>query len=305
MFYVWPLGARVEEPYLDEVTHLEIALKATRLSLQRRGLLMNHVPFLPVFGAPPLAELVLGVQFDELGSYTSVNAKDIRELFEREFPIIDEQPRLQPQFEAFGGVPFSTGVQFQFGNKPVTNRLWFVNEVGDKLLQFQSDRFLVNWRKNGASAEYPRFESMLETFQEKLSVLEEFFQSRFGHRLSINQAEISYINLVPVEQFSEAEQWFSVWRGSYPKTDSLDINFNQVVDDEAGKPQARLFHRILSVFAMDGSTAFQLELTFRGKPVDGNFQSASSFVKRGREVIAQRFWEMTTDEAHRKWEYRP
>lgn len=266
---------------------------------------MTNNPFLPSFAAPPLAELVLGVQFDEVGAYTSVNAKDVMELFQLEFPLVSEQPRLQPQFEAFGGVPFSSGVQFQFSNKPVTtNRLWFANNTGDTLLQFQSDRFLLNWRKGMTTPEYPRFEACFEMFQSRLSVLADFLRSRFGQGISINQAEVTYINLVPLENFTDAAQWFSIWQGSYPNTESLEINFNQVVNDDAGKPYARLFHRLQSVYAMDQSKALQLELTYRGKPVEKNVDSAAIFLQRGREEIVKRFWEMTTENAHNEWEYR-
>ena len=256
---------------------------------------------LPDFTDPPLNEVVLGVQFAPVPSYTSVNARDVWELFKGEFPSIQEHPLLQPQFETFGGANLQPSFQFQVGAPPVGSRLWFITAEENHLLQFQPDRFLTNWRKRPNAQPYPRFEGIAEAFENNLDALAKHFASDFSYTLDVNQAEVAYINVIPVEDFSHAGKWFSVWNGAL-NIEAINTSFNEVIRDRDGKPYARLSHVIQSVFTIDGKgKAFSLSLTFRGKPLGNDVQSAMNFLVTGREAIVMRFKEMTTVAAHEVW----
>ena len=124
---------------------------------------------LPEFRAPPLSEFVVGVQFAPIPGYSSIDARAIWELFRSEFPIVQEQTPLPPQFETFGGGQ-SSGFQIQFGTVAGPMRLWFVGEQNNHLLQFQPDRFLLNWRRSDQGS-YPRYEVIADRFQELLCAL--------------------------------------------------------------------------------------------------------------------------------------
>lgn len=263
---------------------------------------MKRPEHLPDFTDPPLDEVVLGVQFAPVLQYTSVNARDVWELFKSEFPKVQEQPLLQPQFETFGGANLQPSFQFQVGAPPVGSRLWFISEQDNHLLQFQSDRFLINWRKNPNPQPYPRFEGIAEAFEKGLISLASHLASDFGHAIEINQAEVTYINIVPVDEFSNVGQWFGVWNGDISNIEGLNTSFDEVIKDENGKPYARLFHAIQSVYSIDGKhKAFNLSLTFRGKPSGTDVASAMRFVTTGREAIVMRFKQMTTESAHKHW----
>ena len=67
---------------------------------------------LPVFSNPPLDEVVLGIQFTPVSSYTSVHGNDVWALFREEFPLVQEHPALEPKFETFGGVNPTSGIDF-------------------------------------------------------------------------------------------------------------------------------------------------------------------------------------------------
>ncbi len=257
----------------------------------------NH---LPDFTKPPLDEVVLGVQFAPVPTYTSVNSRDVWELFRTEFPDVEEHPLLQQQFETFGGSNLQPVFQFQVGS-PVGNRLWFISKQKNHLLQFQSDRFLANWRKSPNPNPYPRFESISEAFERNLNTLVLHFSSTFDHSLEVNQAEISYVNLIPVEDFSSVGEWFTIWTGQISSIEGLNTSFNEVVMDERGKPYARLFHSIQSVYSLDGKRAFNLSLTFRGRPLGHDVGSAMKFFAAGREAIVMKFKQMTTASAHQHW----
>ncbi len=255
---------------------------------------------LPDYGAPPLSELVLGVQFEPISGYSTVDAGAVWELFRSEFPIVQEQPPLAPQFETFGGGA-SPGVQIQFGPMIGPTRLWFVTEQGDHLLQFQPDRLLLNWRQNGEET-YPRYEQIAAEFQECLSKLRNHVHVTKGYELDIKQIEITYINIIPVEDVSEQSKWLRILPAFGFPIEAMRANFAEIVQNEAGKPIARLHHDLQSVVNIDGQNkAFQLNLTSRGKPTLPGIDGALELLGKGRVAIVKRFTELTTNEAHDAW----
>ncbi|WP_081487786.1 TIGR04255 family protein [Nitratireductor aquibiodomus] len=264
---------------------------------------MARPAHLPDFKNPPLEEVVLGVQFSAIPGYMSVFSHEVWGLFQATHPKVSEHPMLSPNFESFGGGNPQPSLQFQMGPAPTGSRQWFSTIEGNDLIQFQADRFVANWRKQATSPEYPRFEGISRAFEENLRKLNEYASTRFGAPLAVNQAEISYINIIPVDDFSDATHWFKLWDNGEISIENLNINFDEVVKDENAKPFARLKHHIQSVFSTDGSRkAFRLSLTFIGKPNSSDINGAMNFVRMGRERIVTRFGVITTEKAQSSWE---
>lgn len=263
---------------------------------------MMRPKHLPDFTNPPLDEVVLGVQFSHITGYSAVDAFGVWSLFKKDFPKIVEQPLLEPQFETFGGANLQPSFNFQVGPGSMGTRLWFVSEQENHLLQFQPDRFLSNWRKGGNLVPYPRYETISVAYEKDLNTLSEYSLASHSSALEVNQAEISYINIVPVNEFSEAKEWFSIFTADGVDFEGLNINFNEVVRNDAGEPFARLSHSIQSVFALDGQhKAFSLSITFRGRPEGTDTSAAMRFLHNGRSKIVSRFGELTTTKAHEIW----
>lgn len=257
---------------------------------------------LPDFTSPPLDEVVLGVQFAQIPGYSSVDANAIWTLFKEDFPKVEEQPMLEPRFETFGGTNSQQGFQFQVGAGPVGSRLWFLSTDENHLLQFQSDRFLVNWRKRPIPQPYPRFEEIAQRFEENMSALESHLETAFHHQMDVNQAELSYINIIPVSEFADVGRIFKFWDSGDIDVEGFNSIFNEVIHNSDGKPSARLTHEIQSVFASNDSRKFfRLSLTYRGKPDGNDIASAMKFIEAGRDKIVTRFGEITTDEAQERW----
>lgn len=263
---------------------------------------MQRPDHLPDFTDPPLDEVVLGVQFAPVPGYTSVHSMSVWELFQPEFPGIQEHLILEPQFETFGGANFQASPMIQVGEPPVGSRLWFLSPDENHLVQFQPDRFVTNWRKQPNPQPYPRFEGLSEAFEQNISKLAQHFEAEFSYGIDINQAEVAYINIIPVSDFSDAGDWFKLWNGGDIKVESLNTSFNEVIMGSDGQPIARLYHKIQSVFAVDGKhKAFRLSLTVKGKPQGNSIEAAMDFLKLGRDAIVTRFGEMTTEEAQKHW----
>ena len=258
---------------------------------------------LPDFELPPLDEVVVGVQFDPPSEYSSIHTKDVWELFKNEFPKVQEQPQLEPTFETFGGVNPPPGINFKFGNGPLRCRYWFISDEQSHLIQFQEDRFLLNWRNRPKESEYPRFEKIAESFENNFSLLQSFYKKTFNVPLEINQAEVSYINIVNVDSYSELSEWIALSGLENIELEGLSVNFSEVIKDKDGKPFARLLHELQSVLTRDGKIkGFRFNLTFKGKPRGSEISDAMDFLFTGRSHIVNRFCELTTEKAHIAWE---
>lgn len=256
---------------------------------------------LPDFKAPPLDEVVVGVQFSAPTYYSILHAREVWELFCEEFPTVSEQPRIEPQFEMFGGTQ-QPNFQFNFGPPPTRSRLWFSSEDNSHLFQFQEDRLLLNWRRQGQNSSYPRHERLIEIFSVHLRKLNAFYKMKYATGLIINQAEVTYLNTVPVSNFSEAGDWFRLFGVPQLKIESLNAILTEVVENAEGQPFARMSYEILPIWEQStGQRAIRLSLTTRGKPDDDSIESGLNFIAMAREKIIRRFCELTTEKAHQIW----
>lgn len=257
---------------------------------------------LPDYSNPPLDEVVLGVQFASVAGFASVHTKAVWDLFRDEFPSVEEHPIIMAQFETFGGINVQAGPQLYFGAPNPGSRLWFVSRDQNHLIQFQPDRFITNWRREPNSRPYPRFEGLAETFKESVKKLGDHLESDFQYFMEINQAEVAYINVIPVNDFSELGAWFALWNDSAIQVEALNASFTEVIKDSDGRPFARLFHQIESVLTADGKQrAFRLSLTFKGKPAGTSIDAAMVFLATGRDAIVTRFGEITTSDVQKRW----
>lgn len=275
---------------------------------------------LPDFRKPPLIEVVLGVQFAELGGYRTVHAGLLWEAgFRSKFPKFSERPILGSVFETFGAPePVQTRLQVEPALGPVVPRIWFVNEDETELIQFQANRFLHNWTRNQGENEYPRYEPIRLKFFEEVAVLDQFFEKEEIGVIEPNQCEVSYINHIQLEDGSDPRSQFdrifahwSTFReqdksgGALPKIEGADFNARFVISDpKSEEPRGRLYVKTELALSRtdDPKPVIRLNLTARGAPTSPTLQGVADFLDMGREAIVRGFAALTTPEMHKIWE---
>lgn len=258
---------------------------------------------LPDFRNAPLNEVVLGVQFNPPRSYQQIYAGEVWNLFRKEFPNVEEQLPIPPAFETFG-LP-SKGRQLGLITGATHDRFWFLRPDGDELIQFQQDRLLHNWRKVGDETnEYPRFESMIERFRGELDLLEGYMNGLTPQTLSINQCEVSYINHIAQtdDQALLVSDWLRFVNFGDNEPDDFSLGFREVIRDAGGNPQGRLSCDASLGIKAGRRQVILLTLTVRGAPKENTIESAFDYLGKGRDLIVCKFAELTTDEAHVKWQ---
>lgn len=84
--------------------------------------------------------------------------------------------------------------------------------------------------------------------------------------------------------------------------DDFNLRFSEVLKDSNDKPIGRLICETSLGITQESKWMILFTLTVRGTPESNTINSALEFIKKGRELIVNKFSELTTDFAHEKWE---
>lgn len=259
---------------------------------------------LPDFERPPLHEVVVGVQFRPPRGYQQIRAGEVWGLFKDQYPDVEEHPPIPPTFETFGR-PQPSQPNIQVVQGASHDRFWFVSPSKNELLQFQNDRLLHNWRKVESSEEvYPRFEAMIQKFNDELKKLESYFSRLHQQSLDITQCEVSYINHI-----SKIDEKTGVFGHSYlvflnfceSNPDDFFTIFRMVVRDAGGAPVGRLICECRTALDSRERELIVFTLTVRGAPKTPTIESGLAFLEFGRKTVVNAFASMTTASAHQAW----
>src|ERR1035438_5436431 len=179
---------------------------------------------LPDFANPPVAEVVLSVQFEALSRMRAAHFGLFWARIRDRYPRTEERPALEPVVERFPEPARRRfDVQFPILEVPPMPRVWFFHRTENELLQVQTDRFVKNWRKAGQGDAYPRYEKVREWFEQDFGEFREFASSEDLGSIDVNQCEVTYVNhIVSGEGWAshgDLDKVFTMWRypqGTFP-----------------------------------------------------------------------------------------
>lgn len=272
---------------------------------------MERPRHLPDFEAPPLTEVAVSLQFQHIANFGFVDIGPLWEHFRDRFGRVEYHPPLAPNFETFGlpqGVmqPF----QLNFGMIPPLPRSWFVNSAGNEVLQFQSDRFIHNWRKIEVNSFYPRYEHIRARFAVELGELAAFLAERGLGSLVPNQCELTYVNIiaVPDGEGDPTSKVFRHWRPTpgrrFGEAEDIAFTGRYLITDDRDQPIGRVIAQASPGLDAEGHRVIQLMLIGRGPPPSPTLEAAFDFFDIARDRIVCGFAELTTDEMHKIWKRR-
>jgi uncharacterized protein (TIGR04255 family) len=263
-------------------------------------------PDLPDYEAPPVDEVILGVQYAPiLGSDTVLSSYSAS--IASDYPNVQYYPRIETPIEQLSNeLPFlPVQIQFPFAPQNLTGRTWLVSSDDSLIIQIQNDRFMHNWRRR--ASEYPRFEFLVQRFWERYEMYRAALAEAGQQRPQPLQLEVSYVNWIVdqtiseffrpgaaanvqirgVDRYPEQQQW----AGSY------------LARDES-QPLARL--TLICGAAMrlvpqpERGTQFQLTFKAPLQPSATDDQ-IKELALVGRDTIVRAFTDLTTAPSHRRW----
>jgi uncharacterized protein (TIGR04255 family) len=218
-------------------------------------------------------------------------------------------------FETFGSQKLARNL-FRIQQRPIVPRLWFVREDESELIQFQSDRFLHNWKRHQQDARYPRYEPIRERFFEEISDVMSFLKNSEIGSLDPNQCEVTYLNHIKLNDGVDPRLEFgriftfcgpvqsNANRASAHETQLEDGRFalRFVIFERRDKePRGRLHIVAEPAVETDDTPIIRLTLTARGSPISPTLQGVADFLDIGRETIVRTFAAITTEEMHNIW----
>ena len=266
---------------------------------------MTRPPNLAEYNDPPVVEVVLSVQFDDIVGFDHVHVASIWEMLRDQFPDRAVHPPLAPVFEMFGGTAGGHFPPFEMLSVPPLPRFWFLKADKSELVQFQTTRFIHNWRKVGAGDKYPRYEHIRDKFLAEIELLRQLLAREGLPDLAFNQCEITYVNHIPIEPATAPADVFSTWKDiDHPILGRAeDVRFRQhfVMRDGDGSASGRLVADMHRAQDEKGKAIHNFTLTARGRPSNASVHAVQGFFDRGRECIVSGFSVLTTSKMHRKW----
>jgi uncharacterized protein (TIGR04255 family) len=272
---------------------------------------------LPDFERPPVVEVALSLQFRPLELLRSAHLGLLWSGFRNTgFSRVEDHGELEPVFEDFDAKPSPRiGVRMRaFDDAPPLPRIWFLNESQNELIQFQRDRFIVNWRKGAEAEPYPRYGSIRRRFQSAFTLLADFLKSEEVGEIEPNQCELTYVNHMPAGEgwatHGEADHVVTVWKNEYSESylsspEDVAVAMRYRMHDGKGAPLGRLhitFHPAMR--AADASPIFAMNLTARGEPKPADLDGALNLFDLQHEWIVRGFASVTTPHMHEIWRRR-
>ena len=240
-------------------------------------------PPLPDFETPPVTEVALSMQFEELTDFRAIHLGLLwQTLGQSRFPKFEEQPPVQPSTERIGATKVVELPKVELLEIPPMPRYLFVSEDGTEVVQVQPDRFTVNWRKRSESDIYPRFERLLDLFQEQVALFEEFLSKHDLGRILVNQAEVTYVNRIrQTTEPRKLDRIFAVFSGAF--TDDFlqeaeeSYSYFRFPIDHEDRRIGSLYVDVRPETPGDQDSPLKMVLLARGKPAGSSTRDASAF----------------------------
>lgn len=259
---------------------------------------------LPEYEHPPVVEVALAVEFERSVNFGALDLGRLAAAWEDIMPNAEERPLL-PRM----GIPTEDLLDTLFEIEETASnppRLWLQNEVGDRVVQIQHDRLVVNWRKGPLGGPYPRYAAIRGMLQDAWQRLIAACADLGRDEPEPSRCEIQYINHLGLEQG---------WK-SPEDTERLIVPWNGVEDDgllprdhlcafhlHCHYPEEREGWLEIDGWTGSGSEteAMTLNLTSRGRALSGDLESALDFLDVAHVWIVRGFTAVTTPEAHAIW----
>jgi uncharacterized protein (TIGR04255 family) len=264
-------------------------------------------PF-PVLDAPPVVEVVLGVQFSPLVKFTSGHAGWFwKSYLDSNWTTCADAPPLADQFERFEGVRRGPpkGVMLRLEPASACPRLQITNAADDRMLQLQPTRFHFNWRQRGRS--YPSYGTVVAEFEAHFEAFRRFATESGLGPVLLNQWELTYVDRIPQgELWQTPADWHRVFPGLFATIPPVaGIEPERFVGEWGFEitPRRGRLHISASRVDHEGTAlALLVETTARGPLArDAGATELRAGLDLGHETVLEAFFRLTSAEAHRAW----
>jgi len=187
---------------------------------------------------------------------------------------------------------------------PPLRRMFLISADGQFLLQVQDNRFYCNWRKLSPEVVYPRFPAVYDRFVKNWGLLSDFLRRQGFGDVSPIGYELTYVNEIEVSRESVAQDvakcvrmYIPLQQPEFlPEPVSVSGLWLYNLPDSKGNLRANLNH----LRKPDAREVVALSLSCFGAA--SSRVSMADWFETAHEWIVRGFTDLTTPEAHQKWE---
>ena len=266
---------------------------------------------LPRFDAPPVVEMVLGVEFADLSGWSIPHYGLFWGRIRSDYLHCTVKEPLLSQLETFAG-PGKVEVNFNLPmGAPLPIRCWYSDQNANWLIQIQPDRFIQNWRKTPEEKAYSYYSQVRQRFEKEFQRFKDFVSVEKLGELEIRQCEITYVNHIEPAEGGNA---FSLFRDVVPFwSDSGSREFlpempevtvfrtSYVIPENRG----RLHLAIQPVFRhADAKDLIQMTVTAKVKTFSSDINDVLAAFDLGHDWAVQGFTDYTSEKMHQIWHRR-
>lgn len=265
----------------------------------------------PSFGAPPVVEMVLGVEFSDLHRWTLPYYGLFWGTIRDRYPNCTVKEPLASVVEKFSG-PGRAEVSLNLppgGIPPI--RCWYSDRPSTWMLQLQRDRFIQNWRKISDNHELPSYSQYSDVrcrFEAEFLSFKEFIEVEKLGELQVRQCEMTYVNHIEPQDGKDVASllpellpfWSDSSSGSLlPSLPEVAVfRASYVIPDNQG----RLHISIEPVFRhADAKELMQMTVTARIKPISSVIDQILPAFDLGHDWAIKGFTDFTSSKLHENW----
>jgi uncharacterized protein (TIGR04255 family) len=258
----------------------------------------------PAFKNPPIEEVAIGVEFKPIRGWGIPHHGLFWERIRKQYPKFKVLGPLPSKIEQFGRGPQRPEPAFKIV-EGADARCWFLQEDDSRLLQIQSDRLILNWRKVNSAEPYPRYENLKPEFQKAWADFGCFLGDVELETPEIVQCELTYVDLFPRgmgwDGYADLHR-ISPLLAPAPNRlgvpEAVGVTTRYALPDGRGRLHASLQQAFRTY---DGSEVMKLDITARGAPMANRIEDALAWFDFGHEWAVSAFLELTTKEMHKLW----
>lgn len=263
---------------------------------------------LPDFDRPPVDEVVVGIFHEAVQGYTdNVPVRFLSALADLGYTEFELQERLRnPDGDPTHVPSIRRTPRLQIVENREAPRVWLVTSDGRRVVQLQNDLLFLNWRRRGDEA-YPRFERLLEEFDTVRSRYELMLAESGKLIPPVSVVEVTYINWIddlpiekcfrpaalgaPVADGVDTSPETIVWKSTHGLS-SGDVRVGRLVIESGTAARLR----------DDGEVQTGIQLSLTARLVVAQGDGLHDALHMGRRAIVSAFANITTPEAHTRWQ---
>lgn len=272
----------------------------------------------PFFERPPVAEVAMAVYFSPRLVVPMAELAGLWQKWKDSYPLAEDKPPLPPLPPP--GLRLSGGQSWALQLGPATPnlRMWFLSRTRDRVIQLQSDRLVLNWRRTADDQSYPRYAALVPDFRSLLADIIELCRALEQPVPLCSQVELTYINPIPLSSLpapAGLEQLFSPWAGGttdgfLPAPTSIQLQAQYPMIPPLSQEPVGSLHVLAArgavqrVAESSPEDGYLLQLFARGAPPDQSADGAQAVLDLAHWLIVNGFRSITTPQMHSRWGLR-